>query len=251
MSRRAVVAGTASGLALAGVNLGVLAQDAATPLAGASQPGVALARVRKLPTAELNQAIYPDVMRTFLPVTAVIPGFYGYLIAFDAADPTGSLTLTIVNDDTTAEAATGVARWYVEQLDPRFVVETPIATRGPIRVFEVTDRSASELPPFLNGCFFTMRNRTSAPGVTADQLVPLAAELAGQLKTMPGFVLYCWIETEGGRTNINIWETAEQLQTGDEAVAAYVAANSSDTSVGEAIVNDGPIGYAEIAGLTV
>ena len=107
VSRRAIVAAAASGLAVASAKLDTRAQDAATPLAGEVAPGVALARVRKLPTAELNQAIYPDVMRTFLPVTAVVPGFFGYLFAFDAADPTASLTLTVVQDAILIAASRG------------------------------------------------------------------------------------------------------------------------------------------------
>ena len=251
LTRRAIVAGAVAGIALSGSNLDVLGRVSTPQAESELSPGVALARVRKLPTAELNEAIYPDVMRTFLPVTAVVPGFLGYLMAFHATDPTASLTLTLVSDDTAADAAGAVARWYVEQLDPRFIVETPVAVRGAVRVFVTPDRRGPTLPPFLHGCVITIRNRVTAPGVAVADLVNAASELAPQLQAMPGFVLYCWIETEGGRTALNIWETEEQLRAGDEAVAAYVAANTADTSVGEAVVNDGRIGYAEVLGLTV
>jgi hypothetical protein len=252
-SRRSVVASAAAaGIVVPRSPLTALAQDS-TPVAGAEgQPGVALARVRKLPTAELNEAIYPDVMRTFLPKTAAVPGFAGYVMAFHADDPTASITLTLVSDDAAAEAAGEVARAYVGQLDPRFVVETPLSLQGRARFVLMTDRPPTELPPFLHGCVITMRKRVSAPGVNVEDLVAMAeGELAPILQAMPGFILYSWIQTEDGRMPINIWETEEDLRAGDKAVADYVAANTASTSVGDAVVNEGPIGYAEIVGLTL
>jgi hypothetical protein len=252
ISRRSVVAGVAAaGIAVPRSPFVARAQDSTPVAEGESQPGVVLARVRKLPTVELNEAIYPDVMRTFLPVTAAVPGFAGYLMAFHADDPTASITLTLVRDDAAAEAAGEVARSYVGQLDPRFVVETPLAVQGRVRFLITTDRPPTELPPFLHGCVVTMRSRVSAPGVNPDDLVALAeGELAPILQAMPGFVLYSWVQTEDGRMPINVWETEEHLRAGDEAVANYVSANTASTSVGEAVVNQGPIGYAEIVGLT-
>lgn len=252
ISRRSVVAGAAAaGLAMPRSPLIALAQDSTPVAEGDSQPGVAVARVRKLPTVELNEAIYPDVMRTFLPPTAAVPGFNGYLMAFHADDPTASITLTLVRDDAAAEAAGEVARSYVGQLDPRFVVETPLAVQGRVRFLITTDRPPTELPPFLHGCVITMRKRVTAPEVEADDLVALAqGELAPILQEMPGFILYTWVQTEDGRMPINIWEKEEHQRAGDQAVADYVSANTASTSVGDAVVNEGPIGYAEIVGLT-
>jgi hypothetical protein len=226
------------------------AEEATPAAASIATPGVAIARVRKLPTPELNDAIYPDVMRNFLPVTAVVPGFLGYIYAFHATDPAAAITLTLLADDTAATAADAVARQYVGGLDPRFTVETPVAARGPVRMFAAISAPASALPPFLHGCVITMRNRTNAPGADMEAVIARASRgLVPLLEAMPGFILYCWIETEGGRTAINIWETADQLQAGNEAIAAWVADNTADSTVGEPVVNDGIIGYATGPGL--
>ena len=245
ISRRTAI-GTvaATGLLAATPWRATRAQDG-TPAAGGSTPGFAIARVRKLPTVELNDAIYPDVMRTFLPATAVVPGFLGYSYAFHATDPAASITLTLLADDAAAAAADAVAREYVAGLDPRFTVETPVAARGPVRMYGVTSAPASALPPFLHGCVITMRHRVTAAGVDMEPvLVQARRELLPALQAMPGFILYCWIGTEEGRTAINIWETPDQLEAGNEVIADWVAANSANTSVGEPVVNDGRLGYA-------
>ena len=81
------------------------AQDA-TPEAAADAPGYGIVRVRALPTPELNQAVYPDVMYRFLPQTSAIPGYFGYLFAFENENPAASLTMTLLAD----EAATAQMR---------------------------------------------------------------------------------------------------------------------------------------------
>jgi hypothetical protein len=254
-TRRMVLAGAAASLTGAS-RLAVRAQKA-TPAAGATPmatpgapPGVAIARVRKVGSAELNQAIYPDVMYRFLPGTAAIPGFAGYVFAFHETDPAESLTLTLLSDDVAADAADAFAKAYVSQLDPRLAAMTPVAIRGPIRIYAVTDAPWSALPPFLNGCVITMRNRTNAPGADLDAVLAQARSgLVPLLQAMPGFVFYGWIQTEGGRTAINIWETDEQLHAGDKAVAEWVAANTAPTTTGNPVVNAGRIGYAILPGV--
>ncbi|HEX5499128.1 MAG TPA: hypothetical protein VFX03_07880 [Thermomicrobiales bacterium] len=255
MTRRMVVAGAAAA-PLAGLPLlATRAQmatpsGAATPTAGAAgMPGFAIGRVRKLPSAALNQAIYPDVMTRFLPGTAAIPGFQGYVFAFDEIDPATSLTMTFLASEVAADAADAYARAYVSQMDPRFVVATTMAERGPLRIFATTDAPAAALPPFLNGCIITMRNRTNAPGADMDALVAKAqATLVPTMRAMPGFVMYCWILTAHGRLTVNIWETDDQLQAGDKAVADWVAANSAATVTNTAVTT-GRIGYAILPGI--
>lgn len=254
-TRRTVVAGAAA-TALAGLPRLAVRAQAGTPLAGATPtagaagaPGFAIARVRTLPSAALNEAIYPDVMARFLPGTAALPGFRGYVFAFDENDPATSLTMTFVADQAAADAADAYARTYVSHLDPRFVVTTPLAERGPIRIYETTDAPAAALPPFLNGCVITTRNRTSAPGADMDALLAkVQATFVPTLRAMPGFVLYCWILTEHGRLTVNIWETDAQLKAGDKAAADWVAANSAST-VANTVVTAGRIGYAILPGV--
>ncbi len=95
-----------------------------------------------------------------------------------------------------------------------------------------------------------MRNRTNAPGADMDAVVAKASRrLVPRLRAMPGFVLYCWVETGGGRTAINVWQTDEQLRAGNAAVAAWVADNTADTTVGDPVVNDGRIGYGVVPGV--
>lgn len=254
-TRRMVLAGAAATAAAGLIRPAVRAQDAtpmadATPTAGgAAMPGFAIARVRKLPSKALNDAIYPDVMARFLPGTAAIPGFLGYVFAFDETDPATSLTMTLLADEVAADAADAYARAYVSQIDPRFVVETPVAERGPIRIYATTDAPTAALPPFLNGCVITMRNRTNAPGADMDAIVANAqATLVPIMRAMPGFVMYCWILTAHGRMAVNIWETDDQLNAGDKAVAAYVAANTAAT-VANTVVSTGRIGYAILPGV--
>ncbi|HET7094853.1 MAG TPA: hypothetical protein VFI22_15285 [Thermomicrobiales bacterium] len=255
VTRRMVLAGAAAA-PLAGLpRLAARAQMAtpsadATPAAGAAgAPGFAIVRVRALPSKALNDAIYPDVMARFLPGAEAVPGFRGYLFAFDDNDPATSLTMTLVADQAAADAADAYARTYVSQLDPRFVVTTPVAERGPVRIYAATDAPPADLPPFLNGGVITMRNRTTAPGADVDALITnVQATLVPTMRAMPGFVLYCWILTERGRMAINIWETDEQLKAGDKAIADWVAANSS-TTVTDTVVNAGRIGYAILPGI--
>jgi hypothetical protein len=65
---------------------------------------------------------------------------------------------------------------------------------------------------------------------------------------MEGFVLYGWMQVEGGRVSFNIWETAEQLEAGNQAVADFVAANPVISSEGKTVVHEGVIGYADTMG---
>jgi hypothetical protein len=248
MKRRTLLSVAASAPVLAATKFTALAHEA-TP-AAREELGVAIARIRKLPTPELADAIFPDVMAHFLPGLEALPGYRGYVFTMDDQDPAAQITLTLVTDNASADEADEVARDYVSQLDPRFVVETPVAIRGPVRIFEVTDRSRLELPPFLYCTYLAMRQRVTAPGVDVPALIETARTgLVPILAKMPGFILYCWIETEGARTAINIWETLEQLQAGNEAVADFVAANTADTTIGEPVVNQGMIGYGELTAL--
>jgi hypothetical protein len=221
-----------------------------TPVATrAVTPGYAIARVRRLPTPDLAAAIVPDVLATFLPRTAALPGYAGYVFSAHLTDPTATISLTLMADAAAAAATDRVAREYVATLDPRFVTETPVAEQGPVRISQTTTRPAAALPPFLQGCQFTMRNRVNAPGVDIEAVIARASEvLVPMLAAMPGFVCYYWIQTEDGRTAVNVWETAEQLAAGNEAIAAYVVANSAGTTVGEPIINDGVVIYADIPG---
>ncbi len=250
LSRRTFFGGAATCILWGAARSTAHAQDATLAAVDVVTPGVAIARVRKLPSAALNQAIYPDVMARFLPGTAAIPGFLGYVFAFHRSDPTASLTLTLLADDTAADAAEAYAKAYVAQLDPRFVAETPVALRGPMRIYETTRTPRGELPPFLHGCAVTMRNRTNAPGADMEAVVAKASTgLVPLLRAMPGFVLYGWVQTEGGRTAVNIWQTDEQLRAGNAVVASWVADNTADTTVGDPVVNDGHVGYGVIPGV--
>lgn len=247
MTRRTLIGAAAAGVVVARTASGGRAQDATPAVDGPLAPGFGLARVRTLPTAALNEAIYPDVMATFLPATAAVAGFFGYVFAFHETDPTASLTLTLLADEAAVAAAAETAEEYVGGLDPRFAVETPVAVGGPVRVYERTPQPSTDLPPFLNGCVLTARERTNAPGTDIEAVIEkVAGGLAPLLGAMPGFVLYAWLQTDTGRTAINIWETAEQVRAGNEAVAEWVAANTADTTTGEPVVHDGRIGYARL-----
>src|SRR5687767_12230810 len=74
----------------------LLAQQGTPSPAAVGAPGYAIARLRTLPSEALNSAVFPDVMRHFLPETAAIPGFEGYIFAFDNADPATSITVTLL-----------------------------------------------------------------------------------------------------------------------------------------------------------
>lgn len=242
--RRRRLSMAASTVVLASPISRAAAQSTPIPPAGAV-PSYAIARVRALPTPELNDAIGPDVLATFLPRTAALPGYAGYVLSEHLTDPTATITLTMLAN--ASAAADEGARDYVSSLDARFVAETPVAEQGPVRAFQVTARPVTDLPPFLHGCQFTMRERRNAPDADIEDVVAkLTDGLVPLLMEMPGFVLYCWIQTEDGRVAINIWETADQVVAGNEAVAAWVAENTANTTTGDPVVSDGSVVYADI-----
>jgi hypothetical protein len=262
LSRRTLLGGLAvAGAATAVPGLGVMAQEGTpeavepvgtpAPVEEVEAPGYAIARVRVLPSDELHQALYPHIMSTFLPATRAIAGYEGYLLAFHDSVPGGSLTMTFLDDEAAAGEADAVARDFVGGFDPRFVTETPLAASGPVRIYRPTDRPLTELPPFLHGCWITMRERQNAPDADMDDVVARAsAGLVPMLSEMPGFVLYCWILTDGGRLAVNIWETREQIDTGNQAIADWVAENTAPTTVGDPVVNTGQIAFSELPDLS-
>ena len=221
-----------------------------TPVAtSAVTPDYAIARVRRLPTPDLAAAIVPDVLATFLPRTAALPGYAGYVISAHVTDPTATISLTLLAGEAAAAAADQVGREYVAALDRRFVTETPVADQGPLRIYQPASRPATELPPFLNRCLFTMRHRRNAPGADIEAVIARnTADLTPRLAAMPGFVLYAWLQTADGRTALNIWETPDQQAAGNELVAGWVAANTAETTTGPPVVNDGVVVYADIPG---
>src|SRR3954451_18114382 len=159
-----------------------------TPVAmSAVTPGYAIARVRRLPTPDLAAAIVPDVLATFLPHTAALPGYAGYVLSAHVTDPTATISLTLLADQAAAAAADPVAREYAAALDPRFVTETPVTDQGPLRIYQTTMRPATELPPFLNTCVFTMRHRRNAPGADVEAVITRNTnDLTPKLAAMPG-----------------------------------------------------------------
>lgn len=250
LTRRALVGGmAAAGLVSVAPRIG--AAQEATPVAGddASAPGYATIRIRLL-EPDLKMAVFPHVMNVFLTSMQAVPGYRGYLYAFHDTDPEASILMTFMDDEAAADATDAAGQEFVSGLDPRIVPETAFSARGPVRIYQPTSRPASELPPFLYNCVITMRERQNAPGIDIDEyLSRLTNDFVPVLSEMPGFVLYAWVATENGRIGINIWETAEQLEAGDEAVAAWVAENGADSTTGDAVVNSGPIAYAELPGL--
>jgi hypothetical protein len=214
---------------------------------GFQAPGYGIARVRVHQSADLAQAVYADVLTRFLPPTAALPGFYGYIFAFDDADPGATLNFTLLNDAATAEDADTVAQEYVQGMDPRLAPETPIAEQGAVRIYQLTERPVSELPPLLHGCHITARYRRNAADTDIEGVIRSASEGFGPIQAaMDGFVMYCWMHAEGGRVSFNIWETAEQMQAGNEGVAAWGAANPVITQEGPAVVHNGVIGYSDL-----
>jgi hypothetical protein len=212
-------------------------------------PGYAITRVHALSTPELAAAIVPDVLATFLPPTAALPGYAGHVFSTHITDPTAIISLTPLADEAAAAAADQVAREYAASLDPRFVTETPVTDQGPLRIYQTTMRAATQLPPFLNGCVFTMRNRRNAPGADMEAVIAKNTNgLTPMLASMPEFVLYAWLQTADGRTAINIWETLDQQAAGNEVVTSWVAANTAKTTTGAPFVNDGVVLYADIPG---
>jgi hypothetical protein len=210
-------------------------------------PGFGIARVRTHGSPDLAQAVYADVMYRFLPPTAAVPGYFGYIFAFDDADPSTTINITLLEDAAAAEAATTVANAYVEGMDSRLTPQTPIAEQGEVRIYQITDRPLSELPPLLHGCHITMRHRRNAPETDIEGVIKSASEGFGPIQAaMDGFVLYCWMHTSDGRISFNVWETAEQLEAGNKAVADWAAANPVITSEGETVVHEGVIGYSDL-----
>ncbi len=251
-TRRSFIGGAALGGALLlGPALGAGARQA-TPVDHAGvAPAYATARVRQLPTAALNQAIYPDVMARYLPAISALPGFHGYVFVFDDADPTTTFTVATMESEEAAQDSVDVVQDYVGQLDPRFVVETPLSAEGHVRMYATTDRASTELPPFLHGAAFTMRDQTTAPGVDIEAAVDIAREtLIPLFLSLPGFILYCWLERPGGRVAINIWDTHEDLTAAGEALAAWREEHFATPTASEQVNYNGTIGYATIDGLT-
>ena len=226
------------------------AQDATPEAMGPEAPGYGIVRVRALPTPELNQAVYPDVMSRFLPATSAISGYFGYLFAFENDNLATSLTMTLLADEAAVAQANEVAKEYVAGLDPRLTPETPLAEQGPVRIWETTDRPLSEVPPHLTGCQVTFRHRINAEETDIEAIIQTVNEgLIPSLREMDGFVLYGWLGTPDGRISFNIWETAEHLAAGDAAVAEFVEANPIITMVeGTTEVYAGTIGFADVVG---
>ena len=251
-TRRMLLGGAAAASAGVLVSHRAAAGQDATPTAGAANaPAYAIARVRTQPSATLNQAIYPDVMATFLPPTMAVPGFLGYTFVFDDADPATAFTLTTFTGAEAAPAAADAAQAYVDHLDPRFVTETPLAADGKVRMYATTDRPTTELPPFLHGTTFTLRNQTHAPGLDLEETIRIATEtLIPLFQSLPGFILYCWFERPEGRIAINIWDTPEDLAAASDALAAWRAEYFSTPTASEEAAYNGTVGYATIAGLT-
>lgn len=250
-TRRALLGGAAAaGVGVMVSHRAAAWQDATPAASAANAPAYAIARVRTQPSDELRQAIYPDVMATFLPPTRAVPGFLGYTYVFDDADPVAAFTLTTLTDPEAATAAAEVAKAYVDQLDPRFATETPLSADGRVRMYATTDRTPAELPPFLHGATFTMRDQTNAPGFDVEEAIRVATEtLIPLFQRLPGFVLYCWFERPEGRIAINIWDTPEDLAAASDALAAWRTEYFATPTASQEVAYNGTIGYATIAGL--
>jgi hypothetical protein len=251
-ARRALLGGAAAASVGMIVSQRAVVAQVATPTTSVtSAPTYATARVRLQPTDALNQAIFPDVMARLLPPTLTVPGFLGYTFVFDADNPAAAFTFTTLSDPAAASAATEVAQSYVAQLDPRFVTETPLSTEGRVRMYATTDRSPSELPPFLHGATFTLRDQTNAPDFDVEEAIRIATDtLIPLFQSLPGFVLYCWFERPGGRIAINIWDTPEDLTAASDALAAWRAEYFATPTASQELAYNGTIGYSTVAGLT-
>ncbi|HET9661429.1 MAG TPA: hypothetical protein VFP05_13920 [Thermomicrobiales bacterium] len=225
------------------------AQDASPVAEAGDAPGYGIVRVRTVGSPELNQAVFPDVMYRFLPKTAAVDGYAGYVFAVANDDPASSLTMTLLSDEAAVAAANDVAKEYVAGLDPRLAPETPLAEQGPVRIWEITARPASEVPPHLTGCQITFRHRINAEETDIEGIIKTVNdELIPGLREMDGFVLYGWLGTPDGRISFNIWETADQLAAGDQYVADFVATHPIVTTNGTTDVYAGTIGYSDILG---
>jgi hypothetical protein len=222
--------------------------QAATPEPGvAPVPGFGIYRIRVHTSAEIAQAVYPDVLTRMWPGTAAIPGYAGYIFAFDNADPATTINITLTADQAAAESANAVAREFVESMDPRLAPETPIAEEGAVPVYQLGAKSGSELPPLLHGCSVSFRYRNNAPDADmAAYTTTLSEGLVPLLAAMDGFVLYCWILSESSRVAVNIWETEAQAEAGNAAAAEWAAENSSVATVGEPVIHSGTIAWSDI-----
>lgn len=250
VTRRTLIGGALAAAATSAPSGFVVHAQEASPVADSlAPPGYGSARVRIHPSAELAQAVYPDVMSHFLPPTMAVPGYVGYLFAFDAADPATTINVTLFADAAAADAAAVVGQEYVGGMDPRLTPETPLSTQGEVRIYQVTDRPRTELPALLHGCHITMRHRINAADTDIEGVIDSAANGFGPIvQAMDGFVMYCWMHAEGGRVSFNIWETAAQLEAGNEAVADWVADNPVITTEGPTEVHNGVIGYSDLFG---
>ncbi|MGE3796628.1 MAG: hypothetical protein AB7G88_02200 [Thermomicrobiales bacterium] len=256
-TRRTLLAGSAIAAAASfGVRTGLRAQESTPQAAGASTPaasqapGYAIARLRTVPSPELNQAVFPDVMRHFLPPTADIPGFEGYIFAFDDADPATSITVTLLAGESARSAAEAIAADYVGQMDPRFDVETSLAEEGPVRIFALAPTPAAQLPPFLHGTTLRLRNQTNAPDFDLESGIAIAIDtLIPTFLAQPGFILYCWFERDGGRLVTEIWEAPEAMDAGQAALTAWRDEHFDSPTASETTEAVGTIGYAELRAL--
>jgi hypothetical protein len=257
-TRRALIGGAGAALVAAGLHAAPLSAQEASPVAmsGATPtgmdgaPGYAIARVRSLPDAALNQANYPNVMAEYLPRLETVPGFLGYVFAFDESDSGGSISLTLIDDEASVADVENATAEYVSSLDPRFAVETPWASQGAVRMFAATSTPASERPPFLHGAPLLIRDQTSTPDFDLEDAVALATEtLLPRFLEQPGFVLYCWFVREGGRVVVEIWETPEDLEASREVLLAWRDEHFSAPTSTETTDIEGTIGYATIAAL--
>ncbi len=249
-NRRTLIGGAlATGAMLTIPSAVSVAQEASPVAENDAGPGFGSVSVRTHATPEALQAVYADVLTVFVPAIRAVPGYDGYLIAFDGDDPTASINVTLVADASAADAANAVSMEHVTGMDPRLTPGTPLAEHGDIRIFARTDRPRTDLPPWLTGCHITMRYRLNAADTDIEGVIAAAANgFVPIIRDMPGFVLYAWMYAEGGRVSFNIWETAEQLEAGNEAVAAFGAANPVITEEGPPEVHEGVIGYSDIFG---
>jgi hypothetical protein len=256
VTRRALLGSSLLAAAPIAMPMLARAQDAtpdamSSPAAQSSSeiPGYGIVRVRTVASPEINEAVFPDVMYRFLPKTAAVDGYTGYVFAVANDDPASSLTMTLLTDEAAVAAANEVAKEYVAGLDPRLAPETPLAEQGPVRIWAVTDRPASEVPPHLTGCQISFRHRFNAEEPDIEGvIIAVNDELIPGLREMDGFVLYGWLGTSDGRISFNIWETEDQLAAGDQYVADFVATHPIVTTNGTTDVYAGTIGYSDILG---
>lgn len=249
-SRRALIGGIiASGASLAIPGALGSAQQASPVAAIDAEPGFGSVSVRTHATPEVLQAVYADVLTVFVPAIRAVPGYRGYLIAFDGEDPTASIDVTLLAEAAAADAASAVSQEHMTGRDARLTPEIPLAEHGDVRIFDVTDRARTDLPPLLNGCHITMRYRLNAADTDIEGVIAAAGGgFVPIIRDMAGYVLYGWMYAEGGRVSFNIWETADQLAAGNDAVAAFGAANPVITEEGPPVVHEGVIGFSDFFG---